>query len=333
MAQVPHFGDERLARGLRDLLRSVHPVAAVAVVTSGGTTVASYGAALESEFEVGSLSKALTGLLYADAVARGVVQPTTLLGDVLPLRDCDAARVTLGSLATHASGLPRLPKGSQTITKTLELWTRGTNPYGETLEQLLAQAAQTPVGQVGRHSYSNLGFELLGHAVASAAGTTYPELLRERLTAPLGMAGTYVTETLHDLRANAIRGRTRSGRARDSWVGEALAPAGAIRSTAGDLARLTEALLDETAPGAPALDPAEQFAGPAVRIGAAWMVQSRKGRDLTWHNGRTGGFASWWGLDRAARTGVVVLSGTSASVDRHGVELLEAVTAADRSTS
>ncbi len=328
MAQVQYFGDETLSRGLRDLLRSVHPVAAVAVVTPAGTTVASYGAPLESEFEIGSLSKAVTGLLYADAVTRGIVQPTTLLGDVLPLSGCDAARVTLGSLATHASGLPRLPKGSQTITKTVELWTRGTNPYGETLPELLDQVQLTPVGHVGRHSYSNLGFELLGHAVAAASGTTYPELLHDRLTAPLGMTGTYVTESVDDLRAHAIRGRTRSGRARDSWVGQALAPAGAIRSTAGDLAALTEALLDGSASGVAALDPVEQFAGPAVRIGAAWMVLSRKGRDITWHNGQTGGFASWWGLDRVAGTGVVILSGTSASVDRHGFELLEAVTPA-----
>ena len=142
------------------------------------------------------------------------------------------------------------------------------------------------------------------------------------------MTGTYVTESVDDLRAHAIRGRTRSGRARDSWVGQALAPAGAIRSTAGDLAALTEALLDGSASGVAALDPVEQFAGPAVRIGAAWMVLSRKGRDITWHNGQTGGFASWWGLDRVAGTGVVILSGTSASVDRHGFELLEAVTPA-----
>ena len=328
MAQAPLFGDETLARGLRDLLRSTHPVAAAAVVTPTGTTVASYGAKLESEFEIGSLSKALTGLLYADAVERGVVRPTTLLGDVLPLSDCDAARVTLGSLATHASGLPRLPQGSQTITKTLELWMRGTNPYGETLAQLLDQAARTPVGHVGQHACSNLGFELLGHALAVASGTTYPQLLADRLTAPLGMASTYVVASLDDIRPHAIRGRSRSGRARESWIGEALAPAGGIRSTAGDLATLTEALIARTAPGVTALDPVERFAGPAVRIGAAWMVLGRKGRDITWHDGQTGGFATWWGLDRAAGTGVVILSGTAANIDRHGFELLEAVTPA-----
>ena len=56
------------------------------------------------------------------------------------------------------------------------------------------------------------------------------------------------------------------------------------------------------------------------------MAKLAKGRDITWHNGQTGGFASWWGLDRAAGTAVVILSGASPSVDRQGFELLEAVT-------
>ena len=35
--------------------------------------------------------------------------------------------------------------------------------------------------------YSNYGYGLLGHALARAAGTTYAELLRTRITEPLGL--------------------------------------------------------------------------------------------------------------------------------------------------
>ena len=62
--------------------------------------------------------------------------------------------------------------------------------------------------------------------------------------------------------------------------------------------------------------------GPAVRIGAAWITLEHHDRAITWHNGGTGGFRSWLGLDRRAGTGVAVLSATSRSVDRHGFELL-----------
>ena len=64
------------------------------------------------------------------------------------------------------------------------------------------------------------------------------------------------------------------------------------------------------------------FAGPAARIGAAWMTLEVKGRAITWHNGGTGGFRSWVGLDREAGTAVVISTATAASVDRQAFRLL-----------
>lgn len=94
------------------------------------------------------------------------------------------------------------------------------------------------------------------------------------------------------------------------------------RATMADLMTLARALLDGSAPGIQALDPVARVAGPAS-IGAGWMTIPRRGSTLTWHNGRTGGFASWIGLDRARGTGAVVLSATSRSVDRVGTALLD----------
>jgi D-alanyl-D-alanine-carboxypeptidase/D-alanyl-D-alanine-endopeptidase len=44
-------------------------------------------------------------------------------------------------------------------------------------------------------AYSNVGFDQLGAALAEAAGTSYADLLRERITGPLGMADTGVAPT------------------------------------------------------------------------------------------------------------------------------------------
>ena len=65
-----------------------------------------------------------------------------------------------------------------------------------------------------------------------------------------------------------------------------------------------------------------RFAGRAVRIGAAWLVMEHRGRRVTWHNGGTGGFRSWVGVDREAGTGVAVVTATTRSVDRPGFALL-----------
>ncbi|GAA5067164.1 CubicO group peptidase (beta-lactamase class C family) [Thermocatellispora tengchongensis] len=317
-------GDARLAERLAGLLGPRHPVAAAATVTSAGVTVAARGAALDAGFEIASISKGITGMLYADALARGEVGRETTLGELLPLGDVPAARVTLDALSTHRSGLPRLPASAQPLRRTIALWRHGTNPYGEDLARLLAQARGVTVGKPAAR-YSNFGFELLGHAVASAAGTTYAELLAGRIAEPLGLAGLYVPAVPAQLRETALTGRSRRGRPREPWTGEAIGPAGGIRASIGDMARLAAALLDGSAPGVAALDPVAPFAGRS-RIGAGWITTSLNGRDITWHNGGSGGFRSWLGLDRAAGTGVVVLSATSASVDRHGFRLLTEVT-------
>lgn len=130
-----------------------------------------------------------------------------------------------------------------------------------------------------------------------------------------------------ELRPSALVGTSRFGYPRQPWTGAAIGPAGGIRASIEDMAVLMQSLLNGTAPGLAALDPVVAFAGRDVRIGAAWITMDVRGRTITWHNGGTGGFRSWIGLDRAAGTGVVILSATSASVDPAGFRLLARLTA------
>ncbi|MDQ0680439.1 CubicO group peptidase (beta-lactamase class C family) [Arthrobacter pascens] len=302
-----------------------HPRIAVATVVRGETTTASSGVPADADFEIGSISKAITGLLYADACDRGEVRPSTALGEMLPLADCPAAHLTLAAVSTHASGLPRLPQAGDTWKRTYGLWRHGRNPYGETLAELLLQARTVRL-KSPRPRYSNLGFELLGHAVAAGAGLGFQGLLADRLRNPLGLTSMYVPAAAGELGPHALSGTSRRGSALQPWVGEALGPAGGILATIGDLAALARALLDGSAPGTSALDPVANFAGPAARIGAGWMTLEAKGRTITWHNGATGGFCSWMGLDRDAGTGVVLLSAVSGSLDRHAFRILTGLT-------
>ncbi|GIF16252.1 CubicO group peptidase (beta-lactamase class C family) [Actinoplanes teichomyceticus] len=314
-------GDEALAARLRALLGDRHPVAAAATISPGQQRVAGLGAGAGADFEIGSVSKGVTGLLYADALARGEIDRTATLGDLLPLGDCPAARVTLASLATHHSGLPSLPRSAGLVRRSVALWRHGANPYGDTLDQLIVQTRSVPVGKP-RARYSNLGFQLLGHAIAAAAGASYPALVRERVADPLGLDVFYVPATPAQLRPDALTGTTGFGRHRQPWTGEAVGPAGGIRASIQAMARLAAAMLDGSAPGLSALDPVARFAGSAVRIGAGWIALERDGHTVTWHNGGTGGFRAWLGLDRAAGAGAVVLTATSRGVDRSGFRLL-----------
>ena len=89
-----------------------HPRWVAVHVTPDRAEVVTEGIEPEADVEIGSVSKPLTGQLYVDAVARGEVTPDTRLAEVLPLAGSAAGGVTLGSLATHTSGLPRLAAGT-----------------------------------------------------------------------------------------------------------------------------------------------------------------------------------------------------------------------------
>jgi len=111
-SQLPRMaaGDAELAALAREALGPNRPALAVAAVTRDGTRTAVFGATPETRFEIGSITKGLTGLLFADMIARGEVAPTTTVGELLPVHG-PLAGVTLEQLATHRSGLPRVPGG------------------------------------------------------------------------------------------------------------------------------------------------------------------------------------------------------------------------------
>lgn len=308
-------GDAALAASAARLLRG-HSRAAVSLVTREGAATATTGVAEGADFEIGSVSKAITGMLYHRSIERGTVSPTAELGALLPLAEHGAVeRITLEALATHRSGLPRLPPGMQPMRRSWRLWRHGENPYGESLVELLEQIRGITLGPA-RGRYSNLGFSLLGHAVAAAEGTTYGALLQSVFG-----DGYFVAHAPGDLRAMSLVGASRRGARRDPWVGEGIAPAGGVRASIGTMGELLQGILAGTAPGMPALDPTTDFSA-GVRIGAGWITIGRGDRSVTWHNGGTGGFRSFIGVDRAAGVGAVVLTATERSVDRAGFALL-----------
>ena len=64
-------------------------------------------------FEIGSITKVFTGLLLAQAVVEKKVTLDTTIGSLLAgqvkFADSHVAAITLKQLATHTSGLPRIP--------------------------------------------------------------------------------------------------------------------------------------------------------------------------------------------------------------------------------
>jgi CubicO group peptidase (beta-lactamase class C family) len=271
-------------------------------------------------FEIGSMTKTFTGTLLWQAARDGTLALDDPIGKFLPKTVHPPVRngkdITLLHLATHTSGLPRLP--ANLVPRD------ATNPYADYsvpdlydgLDSL--ELAHDP-GE--RYEYSNLGMGLLGHLLALRAGKPYEALVLEKICAPLGLPDTRIALS-DDQKRRLAPGHAADGSEAPNWDFPALAGAGALRSTAHDLLRYLEAHLDDAYAGMQA--PRATLRG-GMKIGLAWhlLPVASKGSTIVWHNGASGGYRCWAGFVRRTRTAVVVLTNSTADVDLLGVTLLK----------
>jgi CubicO group peptidase (beta-lactamase class C family) len=153
-----------------------------------------------------------------------------------------------------------------------------------------------------RFLYSNLGLGLLGYALGRAAGQPWPQLMAQQVLQPLGMQDTVVAIP-PALRARFIGGHNGWLAPVHAWDLDALAGAGALRSTAGDMLGYVEAQLypdgvKATSPAGSILPAAlkrsqwlQADADSGVRIAYAWLHAPASGN--WWHGGATGGYSSY----------------------------------------
>ncbi|WP_433169226.1 serine hydrolase domain-containing protein [Kribbella sp. CA-247076] len=316
----PSTGDEQLRQTIDRLYDGPRHRLAVALVDRDGTRFAGFGTDEHDVFEIGSISKAFTGLLLADSVQRREVRLDQPVGQLLPLGEAPVGQVTLEELASHRSGLPRLAPSVLPQARGLLARFTGADPYPYTVEELLDHAHSADVDGRGEAQYSNLGGALLGQALAKAAETEYDALLTERLLRPSGMTATRLPST--EAQA-APKGYSTGGRQEDPWLAGGYAPAGGAVSTAADLAALAQRLLETPGPLATALEPRHEYDGED-RIGLHWITSPlpETERSMVWHNGGTGGYRSFLALDRDRGRAVVVLSDVASDVDDLGADLL-----------
>ncbi|MFD8703158.1 serine hydrolase domain-containing protein [Kitasatospora sp. NPDC059648] len=287
-------------------------------------------------FDIGSVTKVFTSLVLARLALDGMVRLDEPLTEVLPGRAAVPARggqpITLRHLATHTSGLPRLPRGM--VARAL-LQPNRPDPYAHcTAERILSGLARTRLHSAPGRSfrYSNLGAGLLGMALAHRAGTGYEELVTQEVCAPLGLADTCLRPGAEQSERLA-HGHAPGGRPVPSWDLAALPAMGGLRSTAADLAVFLRAQLaaerEPDAPLAPAIlltRETRHRVNPFAWAHLGWLghrLHAQQGRHLQlWHNGGTGGSSSFVAFDPEQQVGVAVLANTRRSVDPAGTALL-----------
>ncbi len=287
---------------------------AIGVSKHGVRHVFAYGTAHpNSIFEIGSVTKTFTALLLAKMAAQGKVKLDEPVRELLPpgtVGKPAGPEITLLDLATHRSGLPPMP----TNLNTAGTPNPGADYHTADLYRFLARRGAAKPPNASFH-YSNLSFALLGQALANRAGAPWPDLIKKEITDPLGMPDTAAMLS-PEQQARMIQAYDARHRPIAPWDLDALAPAGALRSTAADMLTYLEANLHpglratpsrlSTLPSAILHSHVRQATiTPEMQIALAWIYDSSTG--TYWHNGAISGYTSHGFFNPAGDYAAIVL--------------------------
>ena len=305
------------------------PALSVAVFTEDGVVAlfatgeadveAKLAATTETLFPAASVTKTLTAALVMQGVERGQLSLDAPVNESLPserqVRDAAGVpvAVTLRQLLSHSSGLPVSWAGIQD----------DPNEPPRSLDDLLAHGLRTVRAPGEKLIYANDAFALAGWIAARAEGVSFDELARKGLFEPLRMTHSSLVpprEAGPALAAAYGRGGLfRGGERVSHQTVSGTAPAGALITTAEDLARFGTALLrGGELDGARVLAPesvAEMMrlqarADPRLPegFGLGFGVREIPGRKLVWWDGSLAGAASRLALLPDQGVGVAILS-------------------------
>jgi D-alanyl-D-alanine-carboxypeptidase/D-alanyl-D-alanine-endopeptidase len=310
----------------------------VGVIDAKGRRIVSYGSLEKGDsrpldgntlFEIGSITKVFTALLLTDMAQRGEVKLNDPISKYVPatakVPQRDGQQITLVDLATHTSGLPRMPANFRPKDPA--------NPYIDySDEQLYAFLSSYELPrEIGvKFVYSNLGFGLLGQGLARRAGTDYETLVQARICEPLGMTSTRITLT-PEMEHRFAAGHSADLVTVSRWDLTSLAGAGALRSSTNDLLTFLAANMGYTptklAPAMKAMLSIKRPTGqPFIESALGWVVDTRGGSEIIWKNGGTGGYRTFIGYSPRTGVGIVALSNASTEfgTDDIGLHLLDA---------
>jgi CubicO group peptidase (beta-lactamase class C family) len=290
-------------------------------------------------FANASTTKAFTTIAVAMMVDEGKLAwddpvtkhlPTFLLNDPYATRE-----VTLRDLLTHRVGFG----------DPFYLWYGIDLEYPEIVRRLRYLEPQSSFRS--RYAYNNISYATAGQIAGQAYGSSWDDLVRERILEPLGMretvtqardlAGREDVAAIHDVVDDTLRVISGTG------VGlvDPIAPAGSMYSNVLDMTKWIRFLLNEgKAAGQELVSdatfreffrpqiviPVEQFY-PTARItrphftayGLGWFLQDYRGEFVAFHTGSIDGTVAILGLMPEQELGVVVFANRDHAELRHAL--------------
>ncbi|EKF55228.1 beta-lactamase [Galbibacter marinus] len=296
----------------------INPSIAVGLTDSTGTHFYVHGwrdlekqvkADQHTLYEIGSITKSFTGLLLAKYVVEDSLSLSQKVNEFLPdsidLTDKKGNPVTLKSLATHSSGLPRLPSN-------LDL-SNQLNPYADydqsKMYSFLSHHIPRSVGE--NFVYSNLGFGLLGDVLSTYKQIGFRTLVRDQILKPLQLSDTYFdvsSAEKHQLAKGYIGTQNVP-----HWNFKVMDAAGGLKTTITDLQRFGKQFLETSSPFAKSNKVATKsyFTDKdGNHYGLGWFIDQD---GIVFHGGGTGGFRTFIAIDLNSNRVISVMTNSGSS--------------------
>lgn len=309
----------------------------IGIVKNGKTLIKGYGTVNSTSktipdslciFELASTSKLFTTSTLQLLVNEGQLNLNDNIQSVLKDKVTIAPsgqNTTLLHLATHLSGFPSLPNSF--IAKMND----ETNPYKDLVTQDIYDYLKTCEGKQteGKFEYSNFGMGLLGHLLEVRSGIKYEQLVTQKLLTPLQMNHTFVTVDSIN-KAYIAQGYDEEGKASPIWTDNVLTGAGSFLSNAADMVKFIQANLKEDATSISKSLIQTHNRQLNGETGLGWILPSSAdkllgNKDIVWHNGMAGGYASFLAIDKTNGYGVIILSNKAVDASTFGMKLVRTI--------
>ncbi|MFT4665163.1 MAG: D-alanyl-D-alanine-carboxypeptidase/D-alanyl-D-alanine-endopeptidase [Polaribacter sp.] len=300
-------------------------------------------------FEIGSVTKVFTSSLLGVLSDEGLMSHEAPLNDYLPkkYRNSKLQNVTISSLLTHTSGLPKMPTPFGIYEEETD------NPYAHYSKELLLEfyadfepvhrqqttkkkrrkkLKEAEVKAPVEYIYSHLNYALLEVAMENITGQSYDELLDERIFSQVGMPQSFANFAAEEQANLLTAGYGRNGSEAKPWTFASFSASQGMKSTTQDLLSFLKVHINE--PTTPLAISFRNNTIPAVNtgltengaMGFGWhILHQKKYYDIHLHAGSTGGHRAFIGFIRETRTGVVVLSNSENGTGGLGYLLLRLI--------
>lgn len=290
-------------------------------------------------YRVGSVTKLFTALMLMQLRDAGKLNLDDPIEKYLPefkikSRFPDARPATFRQVVAHYSGLPREPP------MTIEYENPEKFPSVE--EQLKSlKDVEMIVPAMSRFAYSNLGYNIMGLALARVAKQPYTQYVDQRILKPLGMSqsGFALTESMKRHFAVGYEAARPDGTFEKSIHLEHGMASGMLYSNVDDLTRFMSlffregpaggqqvlgsySLREMTIPVAVSTDLTRDAQGKPLELwragsGIGWTLLVTGGEQLDYKTGGTKGFASMVAINYPRKLGMVVLTNTEGGEPWH----------------